>query len=233
MKYKLILLFATISLASCSQKKQNYYNISVSDFKKSVGESAIILDVRTEEETNQGQIEGASSLDYYNSNFENSLSLIQKDKEVYVYCLSGGRSKKAAKKLAEMGQFKVYNVEGGVRAWIESGYKLTPAITNKTSQNLEVSIDSLYSVINQNEIAFISFQTKWCAPCRKMDPVIEQLKKENPEIGFLKVDMDKNKMLADKFKVKSIPTFFIYKNKKESWSATGYQEKEDVKKLLQ
>jgi rhodanese-related sulfurtransferase len=111
MKYKLILLFATISLASCSQKKQNYYNISVSDFKKSVGESAIILDVRTEEETNQGQIKGASSLDYYNSNFENSLSLIQKDKEVYVYCLSGGRSKKAAKKLAEMGQFKVYNVE--------------------------------------------------------------------------------------------------------------------------
>lgn len=232
MKNILILLFVSISLVSCSQKKQDIQNISVSEFKNLMHDNAIVLDVRTEEETNQGQIEGASSLDYYGSNFENSLSLIQKDKEVFVYCQSGGRSKKAAKLLAQMGQFKVYNVEGGIRAWKENGFEVTASIENKVKVNLEVSLDSLNNVIAQNQTAFISFQTKWCAPCRQMDPVIADLKEANPEVAFLKIDMDKNDALAKKFKVKSIPTFFIYKNQNESWSGTGVQEKESLQKLL-
>jgi thioredoxin len=227
------LFFVFVTMIACSQKKQNYYNISVSEFKNSVSENDIILDVRTEEETEQGQINRASSLDFYSPNFENSLSLIQKDKKVYIYCLSGGRSKKAAEQLAQMGQFKVYNIQGGIRDWIEKGYELTPAINKKTSHNLEVSLDSLNNAINQNDLAFISFQTKWCAPCRKMDPVIDELKEQNPHVAFLKVDMDKNKDLANIFEVKSIPTFFIFKNKKESWRATGLQQKDEIQKLLQ
>lgn len=233
MKNIFLLLFASILTASCSQNKQEFQNISVTEFKNSNLQNAIILDVRTEEETSQGQIEGASSLDYYGSNFENSLSLIQKDKQVFVYCLSGGRSKKAAKKLAEMGQFKVYNIEGGVRAWIEKGYKLTSSTKEKTNANLEIKLDSLNNIITQNQVAFISFQTKWCAPCRKMDPVLEELKEKNPKVAFLKVDMDINSALAKKFKVKSIPTFFIYKNQEEVWSATGIQKIESLQQLLE
>lgn len=232
MKNILILLFASISIISCSQKKQETQNISVLEFKNSKTENAIILDVRTEEEISQGQIEGAGSLDFYSSSFENSLSLIQKEKEVFVYCQSGGRSKKAAKLLAQMGQFKVYNVEGGIRAWKENGFELTPAVINNGNTNLEVSQDSLNNIIAQNQTTFISFQTKWCAPCRKMDPVIAKLKEANPEVAFIKIDMDKNDALAKQFQVKSIPTFFVYKNQKESWSATGVQESEVLQKLL-
>ena len=232
MKKNLILLFASISIISCSQKSQEIQNISVLEFKNFKTENTIILDVRTEEEISQGQIEGASSLDFYDSSFENSLSLIQKEKEVFVYCQSGGRSKKAAKLLAQMGQFKVYNVEGGIRAWKENGFELTPAIINNGNANLEVSQDSLNNIIAQNKTAFISFQTQWCAPCRKMDPVIAKLKEANPEVAFLKIDMDKNDALAKMFQVKSIPTFFVFKDQKESWSATGVQESEVLQKLL-
>ena len=171
-------------------------------------------------------------MDFYSSSFENSLSLIQKEKEVFVYCQSGGRSKKAAKLLAQMGQFKVYNVEGGIRAWKENGFELTPAVINNGNTNLEVSQDSLNNIIAQNQTTFISFQTKWCAPCRKMDSVIAKLKEANPEVAFIKIDMDKNDALAKQFQVKSIPTFFVYKNQKESWSATGVQESEVLQKLL-
>lgn len=232
MKNILILLFAIISIISCSQKKQEIQNISVLEFKNSKTENAIILDVRTEEEISQGQIEGASSLDFYSSNFENSLSLIQKEKEVFVYCQTGGRSKKAAKLLAQMGQFKVYNLEEGIRAWKENGFELTPAVINNGNTNLEVSQDSLNNIIAENQTVFISLQTKWCAPCRKMNQVITKLKEANPEVAFIKIDMDKNDALAKQFQVKSIPTFFIYKNQKESWSATGVQESEVLQKLL-
>jgi rhodanese-related sulfurtransferase len=233
MKPFFILLFASISIVSCSQKKQDIQNISVTEFKELVSDNAIVLDVRTEEETSQGQIEGASSLDYYGSNFEKSLSLIQKNKEVFVYCQSGGRSKKAAKLLAQMGQLKVYNVKGGIRAWKENGFEVTVAQESKEVINLEVSLDSLNNIISQNQTAFISFQTKWCAPCRQMDPVITKLKEANPEVAFLKIDMDKNDALAKIYKVESIPTFFVYKNQNESWNGTGIQEKEFLQKLLE
>jgi rhodanese-related sulfurtransferase len=233
MKNIFILLFASISIVSCSQKKEGVQNISVSEYQNLVHDNAIVLDVRTEDETNQGQIKGSSSLDFYESNFENSLSLIQKDKEVFVYCQSGGRSKKAAKLLMEMGQFKVYNIEGGIRAWKAKGYELTAPSESKGNNNLEVSLDSLNNIIAQNQTAFISFQTKWCAPCRQMDPIIAKLKETNPEVAFLKIDLDKNDALAKKFEVKSIPTFFIYKNQSESWSATGVQEIESLQKLLE
>ena len=233
MKNIFILLFASISIVSCSQKKEGVQNISVSEYQNLVHDNAIVLDVRTEDETNQGQIKGSSSLDFYESNFENSLSLIQKDKEVFVYCQSGGRSKKAAKLLMEMGQFKVYNIEGGIRAWKAKGYELTTPSESKGNNNLEVSLDSLNNIIAQNQTAFISFQTKWCAPCRQMDPIIAKLKETNPEVAFLKIDLDKNDALAKKFEVKSIPTFFIYKNQSESWSATGVQEIESLQKLLE
>lgn len=233
MKKIFILIFACVSIISCSQKKENIQNISVDEFQNLVHENAIVLDVRTEEETNRGQIKGASTLDFYGSNFENSLSLIEKDKEVFVYCQSGGRSKKAAKILVNMGQFKVYNVEGGIRAWKTNGYELTTPTESKPSDNLEVSLDSLNNVIAQNQTTFISFQTKWCAPCRKMDPVIAKLEEANPEVAFLKIDMDKNNALSEKFEVKSIPTFFIFKNQNESWSATGIQEIKSLQKLLE
>lgn len=233
MKKIFILIFACVSIISCSQKKENIQNISVDEFQNLVHENAIVLDVRTQEETNRGQIKGASTLDFYGSNFENSLSLIEKDKEVFVYCQSGGRSKKAAKILVNMGQFKVYNVEGGIRAWKTNGYELTTPTESKPSDNLEVSLDSLNNVIAQNQTTFISFQTKWCAPCRKMDPVIAKLEEANPEVAFLKIDMDKNNALSEKFEVKSIPTFFIFKNQNESWSATGIQEIKSLQKLLE
>lgn len=233
MKKIFILIFACVSIISCSQKKENIQNISVDEFQNLVHENAIVLDVRTQEETNRGQIKGASTLDFYGSNFENSLSLIEKDKEVFVYCQSGGRSKKAAKILVNMGQFKVYNVEGGIRAWKTNGYEITTPTESKPSDNLEVSLDSLNNVIAQNQTTFISFQTKWCAPCRKMDPVIAKLEEANPEVAFLKIDMDKNNALSEKFEVKSIPTFFIFKNQNESWSATGIQEIKSLQKLLE
>ena len=68
MKNIFILLFASISIVSCSQKKEGVQNISVSEYQNLVHDNAIVLDVRTEDETNQGQIKGSSSLDFYESN---------------------------------------------------------------------------------------------------------------------------------------------------------------------
>ena len=79
----------------------------------------------------------------------------------------------------------------------------------------------------------MAFQTKWCAPCRKMNPTIETLEKTHPEVAFLRIDMDQNTSLSEKFNVQSIPTFIVYKNKKESWRGNGIQKLKTLNSAVQ
>jgi thiol-disulfide isomerase/thioredoxin len=71
------------------------------------------------------------------------------------------------------------------------------------------------------------FTAKWCGPCQRISPVYDELAKSNPEIKFFKIDVEKNEELAGTFGIKSMPTFFFFKSKKESKSFSGA----DVNKL--
>ena len=54
----------------------------------------------------------------------------------------------------------------------------------------------------------------WCAPCRFLSPVIEQLAGERKDVAFGKLDVDQNKMVAIKYGIMSIPTLLYFKNGK-------------------
>ena len=130
-----------IVLFSCSSNSQTYSNLKPKDFKAEIEQNAgIILDVRTPNEVSTGQIENASTIDFYDKNFKDKIAKIQKDKTVYVYCKSGGRSSKAAKLLVEAGQSKVINLQGGIMAWKRAGYVLTSFDNTQDSNIQEFSI---------------------------------------------------------------------------------------------
>ena len=77
-----------------------------------------LVDVRTLKEYNSGHIENAIHIDFYNtSDFNESFERLNKDKPVYLYCRSGARSQKAAKKLIAMGFSKIYDLKGGYMRW--------------------------------------------------------------------------------------------------------------------
>ncbi len=76
------------------------------------------VDVRTAREFNSGHIPGAINVDFFKpSSFKKVFSDIDKDKPVYLYCQSGNRSLKAAKKLVDMGFSIVYDLKGGYKDW--------------------------------------------------------------------------------------------------------------------
>ena len=75
------------------------------------------MDVRTPTETEQGSIESALFVNYFDSDFATkAANQLNKEKPVYLFCRSGNRSGKAAKILKEKG-FDVYNVLGGYTKW--------------------------------------------------------------------------------------------------------------------
>ena len=80
--------------------------------------NAVILDVRTAEEQAFGIIENAICLDIFKTDeFISELEKMDKSKNYYVYCKSGGRSVNACMVLEQMGAETTYNLLGGVSLW--------------------------------------------------------------------------------------------------------------------
>ncbi|WP_026707494.1 rhodanese-like domain-containing protein [Flavobacterium frigidarium] len=81
-------------------------------------EKAVILDVRTEDEFNDGIIENAINIDIHKGQgFIAEIEALDKDKNYYVYCRSGARSGKACEVMNELGFKNAYNLAGGILAW--------------------------------------------------------------------------------------------------------------------
>ena len=75
---------------------------------------ALIIDVRSIQEYEEGHINSAINIPFYN--IANKINKIEKNKEriIIVYCSSGGRSKKAKAELEKLGYENVYNLKGGI-----------------------------------------------------------------------------------------------------------------------
>ena len=80
--------------------------------------NAVILDVRTEDEFNEGMIKGALNIDIYKGQgFIYSIEELDKSKNYYVYCRSGGRSGQACSIMSQLGFENAYNLLGGIMNW--------------------------------------------------------------------------------------------------------------------
>ncbi len=80
--------------------------------------NAVVLDVRTQEEVNEGYIPGAINLDIYQGQeFIEAIKKLDTDKSYYVYCRSGARSGQACSIMNQLGFEKAYNLMGGFSNW--------------------------------------------------------------------------------------------------------------------
>lgn len=104
---------------SNSQQKSDFKNIASASVQKVIQEEkAILLDVRTPGEVQQGYIAGAEKfINFSAGNFESEILKLDKNKTYIVYCASGRRSAQAANLMATKGFKKVYNLEGGINSW--------------------------------------------------------------------------------------------------------------------
>tara|TARA_B100000925_G_C21940797_1_gene444505 strand:- start:290 stop:1012 length:723 start_codon:yes stop_codon:yes gene_type:complete len=229
-----LILISSVLLFGCSSNSQLYINLNPIKFQAAIeNEGGIILDVRTPQEVSSGAIENASTIDFYDQDFEKKISKIQKDKTVYVYCKSGARSSQAAKLLLNSGQAKVVNLNGGIMSWQAIQLPLIRTSKKEDKSVQELSISDFDSILSQNNLVLADFHTLWCMPCRKISPLIDELKEEYIEsVQVLRIDIDKSELLAESFKIKAVPTIILFKDYKEIWRHTGLISKEELTKLF-
>lgn len=80
--------------------------------------NAVILDVRTEDEWNDGYIPNAINIDIYKGQgFIYEIDQLDKSKNYYVYCKAGGRSEQACSVMNQLGFENTYNLLGGMMQW--------------------------------------------------------------------------------------------------------------------
>jgi rhodanese-related sulfurtransferase len=81
----------------------------------------VVLDIRTPQEFNAGALPDAVNIDFYEADFRNRLANLDKDVPYVMYCNSGNRSATAADLMEELGFTEVYEIDGGIQAWAQSG----------------------------------------------------------------------------------------------------------------
>ena len=230
MKFNLRHLFVGFLFLGTVAIAQEVMSVNAKEFKELlISEQGILLDVRTPKETSLGQLENASTLNFYDTDFESKLRLIQKDKTVFVYCRSGGRSAKAANILIAQGQVKVYNLQGGMGAWLDKGFPITNAISNVDLHIKSLTTTEFNSIISTNNMVLVDFHTQWCVPCKKLVPIIEDLEVELKDaISFLRIDVDASKALSDEYEIVAVPTLVLFKNGKIVWRHAGLITKTEL-----
>ena len=116
---KCIIFSCTLLWASNTMAQTKLNPTAFENMLKTLGSSAQLIDVRTAEEFVLDRLENAQNFNLRDSDFKDRLKALDKSKPILVYCAAGGRSLKTMEMLTKFGFKDIYELEGGINAWIE------------------------------------------------------------------------------------------------------------------
>lgn len=86
-------------------------------------DNSVLLDVRTAPEIEEANIDGHIDIDIQQPGFTEKVGALDKSKAYFIYCRSGNRSGQACKYMSTQGFDKLYNLKGGMIAWMDTDFE--------------------------------------------------------------------------------------------------------------
>ena len=190
--------------------------------------NAQLLDVRTPQEFASQHLDYAQNINWNGDDFEAKVAKLDKSKPVFVYCMAGSRSKKAAVKLEELGFQKIYDLQGGIMKWNAAG------LSEPSDKIIGMCSQEYGDLLNTDKLVLVDFYAEWCEPCKKMAPYLLKMQTElKDKVTIIRLNADENKTLVSELKIDGLPALLLYHNKEVKWKHNGFISEEDLKKLLQ
>ncbi|MCE2611554.1 thioredoxin [Flavobacteriaceae bacterium D16] len=88
---------------------------------------------------------------------------------------------------------------------------------------------SFKKLIATDTPVLVDFHALWCGPCKMLAPVLKEVKDELGEkVKIIKIDVDQNQSLANRFQVRGVPTMILFKKGEIIWRQSGLVPKEQI-----
>lgn len=87
-------------------------------------------------------------------------------------------------------------------------------------------------VLQSEKTVLMDFWADWCGPCKMLSPVVDAVAEERDDIKVVKVNVDENQLLAQEYRVMSIPTLVVIKDGQEVNRSVGLISKDEVLALI-
>lgn len=228
MRTIILYLFSLFSIVTLSAT--NVQHVDAKQFYELIASgNGVILDVRTEGEYSRGHIENSTLISTSDRDFVKKVSLLQKDKPLYVYCLTGSRSYAVVNYLSQQGYTRLYNLSRGTMDWQRAGYRLVKGERVTASVSKSYSAQEFTSILQKHKLTLVDFHAPWCAPCKQVMPIVKKADSDfGSHLKVLALDIEANETLKNQFKVNSIPGIVLFKEGKEVWRHTGMITHEEL-----
>lgn len=89
------------------------------------------------------------------------------------------------------------------------------------------------TLIDSETPVLIDFYADWCSPCKSLSPILSEVKKElGNRVKILKIDVEKNQLLAAYYKIKGVPTLLLFKDGNQVWRESGVLQKDEIIQVI-
>lgn len=229
MRHFITIISFSLLLLSC-QAQPTKSTLSPDEFEQALTAPNVqVLDVRTAAEYNSGHLKNALQADWYNQQqFKDRTQHLDKAKPLFVYCLTGVRSAAAVTYFKQKGFTNVRDLKGGLTAW-----KLAEKPVEGAAKVKQITMQEYNAQVTSAGPVLVDFGAVWCPPCKKMEPVINQLKNEaSDKYKVVNIDAATQFEILKQMNIEALPVFIVYKNGKEVWRKQGVTTIEELKSKL-
>ena len=126
-----------------------------------------------------------------------------------------------------MGFTTIYDLQGVILKWEAAG------LSKPSDKLVGINRQQFEALLNSDKKVLVNFFAPWCAPCKKMEPFISKMQKENSaKVVIVRLNADENKTIMNELKIEELPTLLLYENKNLKWKSSGFVSEEDLKKQI-
>ena len=132
---------------------------------------------------------------------------------------------------AESNSEKIENISSDINSKVAENHDKSKT-TDSIIQGSLSNFDEL--VLNSEKTVLVDFYGDWCPPCKMLAPIIEKVASENANenLVFVRVNVDDENDLSNKYGIQSIPTLVLIKNGKEVDRSIGYIDKINIENFI-